>query len=266
MRWVVYQIASLAVLPALLLMLLPVPAWSQGPHGSAGTADTVDALARARRDMAAHMGGQTTTAVFVDRLEHSRHEGERTVLWDVDAWHGGDLHKLWLKTEGERLLHPGEFEHAEVQLLYSRAVSPFFDLQAGVRHDFEPGSRSYLVIGLQGLAPHWFEVDAALFLSDRGDVTARVEAEYDLLLTQRLILQPRLEIELAAQDVPRLGVGSGLGSADAGLRLRYEAHRSFAPYLGISWQQSFGATRDIHRRAGADTSTTLFVAGVRMWF
>jgi copper resistance protein B len=249
------------------LIVLGLRAEAGGPHGRPAAGESDDELVQARRDMAAHMGGQTTTMVMVDRLEYLRHDGDTALGWDLDVWHGGDLHKLWLKTEGERLLDPGEFEEAEVQLLYSRAMWPFFDLQAGVRHDFEPGpSRSHLVLGVHGLAPYWFELDAAVFLSDRGDVTSRIEVEYDLLFTQRLILQPRLEVELAAQDVPELGIGSGLGSVDAELRLRYEIRRAFAPYVGVSWQRAFGTTRDLRRLAGADTAATTFVAGVRIWF
>src|SRR5690606_20487158 len=133
--------------------------------------------------------------------------------------------------EGEN----GGLEHAEVQALYSRAVGPYFDLQAGVRQDLEPRPRrTYATIGIEGLAPYWFEVEGALFLSDRGGLSARLGASYDLRLTQRLILEPRVEASLAASDDAAVGVGRGLSDAEAGLRLRYEVRREFAPYVGVS--------------------------------
>ena len=156
-----------------------------------------------------------------------------------------------LKTEGE-----GEFggavEDAEIQALYSRAIGPFFDLQAGVRFDPEPDSRTHLVLGVAGLAPYMFHVDGALFLSDRGDLTARVEAEYDQKITQRLILQPRIEAEFAAQDIPKRDIGAGLTKVEPGLRLRYEIAREFAPYIGIEYEAKLGETADIARAGGED--------------
>lgn len=247
-------------------VLLVMPGVGQGASGHEGHGEEGDEMAAARAAMAAEMGEHTTTMVMADRLEYQRHDNG-ALLWDVDIWHGGDIHKIWFKSEGERTFDPGSLERAEMQLLYSRAILPFWNLQAGVRHDVEPSpSRSHLVVGLQGLAPYWFEVDAALFVSERGDVTARAEFEYELLFTQRLILQPRVELEFAAQDVPELGIGSGLGSVAAGLRLRYEWRRTFAPYVGVSWERSVGDTRELARAAGEDASSTSFVAGVRFWF
>jgi len=254
-------------IPALLgalLALLPLSGWSSDAHRHP-PAD--DGMARARHEMAHHMGGQTVTALFVDRLEYQRHDGDGALVWEVAAWRGGDIHRLWFKSEGERSLDPAELEDAEVELRYGRAVSPFFDLQAGVRRDFGPGqSRSHLALGVHGLAPHWFELDAAAYLSERGDLTAKVEAEYEVLLTQRLILQPRLEVALAAQAVPELEIGSGLGTVGAELRLRYEIRRTFAPYVGVSRHRAFGETRDLLRLAGRETDGTALVAGVRIWF
>ena len=163
-------------------------------------------------------------------------------LWDVQGWYGTDENKFWWKTEGE--LDSDGTEEAELQLLYSRAVSAFWDLQFGVRQDIEPTpSVSYAVIGLQGLAPQWFEIDMAAFIDENGDVSARLEAEYDLLLTQRLILQPRAEFDTGPES---LGIG---------LRLRYEIRREIAPYIGVSWQD----------RKGEDNFVSL-VAGARFWF
>jgi copper resistance protein B len=160
----------------------------------------------------------------------------------------------------------GDVGQAELQLLYSRAITPFFDVQAGVRQDFEPDSRAYGVLGLQGLAPYRFEIDAAAFLSEEGDLTARLEAEYDLLLTQRLALQPRVEVEAALDDVPDRALASGFTGAEAGLRLRYEIRREIAPYVGVSWRKALGDTADIVRAAGEEDETTALVAGVRVWF
>jgi copper resistance protein B len=196
--------------------------------------------------------------VQADRLEYQ--QDPDTWLWDVQGWTGLDRHKFWWKTEGDS-------EDAELQLLYSRAVSPFFDFQLGLRHDFEPGpQRSFAMIGLQGLAPQWFEVDSALFIADDGKLSARVEVEYELLFTQRLILQPRLEINLGASDEPDYALGSGLRSFDFGLRLRYEFHRKLAPYIGIEWQNLYGDTADIAGASGQDNHSTTAVVGVRAWF
>jgi copper resistance protein B len=175
-----------------------------------------------------------------DRLEYV--ERTETLLWDMQGWYGSDEHKIWLKTEGE--LDSGSAEKAELQLLYSRPVSAFWDLQVGIRHEFEPEpSQNHAVIGVQGLAPQWFEVDVAAFISEEGDISARLEAEYDLRITQRLILQPRAELETRPESV------------DLGLRLRYEIRREIAPYIGITWQDE----------AGQDDFTS-FVVGARLWF
>ena len=224
-------------------------------------------MAEARHKLHHHHGGANTYYFEGERLEFRTGEGDPAFLWDAQGWFGGDKHKIWAKTEGEYLFDDSEFEEAEVQLLYSRAVSPFFDAQVGIRHDINPDpSRTYAVIGLQGLTPYLFEVDAAAFISDKGDVSARIEAEYELLLTQRLILQPRTELNIEAQDVPELRLGSGLSTVDLGLRLRYEIKREFAPYIGISWEKSLGDTADFARAEGEDPSSVSFVAGVRMWF
>lgn len=210
------------------------------------------------------MGGQMTGKVMADRLEGQFGGGDR-IAWDAMGWIGGDLNKLWLKSEGEYLTGPGEFEGAEAQALWSRAITPYFDFQAGVRQTLEPVSRTDAVIGVQGLAPQWFEVDAAAFIGDGGDVTARLQAEYEIRLTQRLYLQPRAELNLAAQGIPALGVASGVTDAQAGLRLRYEIGRKFAPYVGVTWRGAVGGTRDLVRLGGGDTDETLFVIGVRAW-
>ena len=171
-----------------------------------------------------------------------------------------------MKTEGE-----GEFgreiESAEVQALYSRAIGPYFNLQGGVRQDLGPSpKRTYATVGFEGLAPYMFEVEGALFLSTKGDLLGRLEGYYDQRITQRLVLQPRVEFNLAAQDVPENGIGRGLTDAELGLRLRYEIRRQFAPYVGVSYLAQTGRTADFTRAQGKDPTTTSFVAGVRVWF
>jgi len=203
--------------------------------------------------------------VFVqaDRLEYRGDDS--TWLWDMQGWIGGDYRKFWWKTEGE--IDDGSAQEAELQLLYSRAISPFFDLQLGLRHDFDPEpSRSFVVVGFQGLAPQSIEIDAAVFISEDGDISARFVAEYELLLTQRLVLQPRFEIDFALQDVPELGLGGGVTSTDLGLRLRYEIRREVAPYIGISWQKSYGDTANYLEIAGKDANSFSVLAGIRLWF
>jgi len=206
-------------------------------------------------------------AVFrTDRLEYQINEGENTDLWDVQAWVGEDYNKIWLKSEGLWLTDKGEFEEAEVELLYSRNVATFWDLQAGIRHDFEPHpTRSFAVVGVEGLARYWFEVEAAAYISDDGDLSANLKAEYDLLLSQRLILQPRLEINAALQEVEGYNIGQGINDITLGARLRYEIRRELAPYIGVSWHQKVGQTADLAKADGEDTDVISFVIGLRIW-
>jgi len=223
-------------------------------------------MAQAREAVQKEHGATTAYFIQADRFEYRTNEGDPQFLWDAQGWYGGDKNKLWIKTEGEYAFEDDEFEDAEVQALWSRAFARYFDVQAGVRHDFAPGDdRTFGVLGVQGLAPYWFEVDAAAFVSGDGDVSARVEVEYELLLTQRLILQPRTELNFAVQDAPRNGIGSGLSTAEVGVRLRYEIKRELAPYIGVSWERAVGETADLVRAGGEDPSSVSFVAGLRFW-
>ena len=155
----------------------------------------------------------------------------------------------------------------ERTLLYSRLISDFFDVQAGLRYDFEPSpSRGYAVLGLQGLAPQWFEIDTALFISEKADVSARFEAEYELLITQRLVAQPLFELNLAFQDVDELDIAAGPSDMELGLRVRYEIYREFAPYIGIAYERDLFDTAEITREHGGDVDTVTFVAGIRLFF
>jgi copper resistance protein B len=237
-----------------------------GPAHAADLVYAPAAMARARAGMREEHGSMETYKFLVDQLEAKIGRGRDGFAWDGQAWYGGDIDKLWVKSEGE-----GEFgrapETAEVQALWSRAIDPWFDVQAGLRYDFRPDpERVYLVLGVQGLAPYWFEVDAAAFVSNKGDVSARVEAEYDLRLTQKLILQPRVEFDLALQDVPEIGVGSGLSTGEIGARLRYEIRPEFAPYVGIEYERAFGDTAAFRRSAGEERGGFSLLVGLRTWF
>jgi copper resistance protein B len=203
--------------------------------------------------------------LLVDRLEGWDAEPGRGLGWELQGWAGTDLDRAWLRSEGER--SDGSTEAASVELLYGRSVAPWWDLVAGVRHDLAPGdSQTHAAVGIMGLAPRMFEVEATAYLSERGRLSATVEVEYELLLTNRLILQPVLEADWHGSDDPSRGVGSGLGTAEAGLRLRYEIDRRFAPYLGVVHERAFGRTADQRREDGEGTRDTRVVLGVRVWF
>ena len=189
-----------------------------------------------------------------------------TFSWDIRGWVGGDYHRLWFKTQGDVPAN-GPVDRGEVQLRYSRMISPFWDLMLGARYDVEPDpSRAYAVAALHGLTPYFYEVDADFFVSEEGDVSARLEVEYQLLLTQRLILEPSFELNFAVQEVKELGIGPGLSDVELGLRLRYEIEREFAPYIGFVWERRVGRTADLARDMGEEVDSPAFVAGMRFWF
>lgn len=221
---------------------------------------------RAHRDMMREQGGRPFGTVLFNLAEYQVRNGRDGYRWDGEGWFGGDINRLTVKTEGEGTFREG-VDGAEAQALYSRAVGPYFNLQAGVRHDFKPTpTRTYATIGFEGLAPYMFEVEGAAFISPQGDVLGRLEGYYDQRITQRLILQPRIEINLSAQDMPRQRIGAGLTDAELGLRLRYEVTRRFAPYVGVSYEAKTGRTADYARADGQRPTSTSFVAGVRFGF
>lgn len=226
-----------------------------------------DAMASSREnDLRREHGGMTVYQILFNLAEYQARKGGDGYRWDGEAWIGGDINRFTLKSEGEGTFGK-PLEQAEVQALYSRALDPYWNLQAGVRYDFKPNpSRTYATVGVEGLAPGWFEVEGALFLSDKGDVLARAEGYYDQRITNWFVLQPRVEANFAAQDVRETGIGSGLTDLEAGLRLRYEGRREFAPYVGVSWERQFGDTARFSRARGNDTGGFSFVAGVRTWF
>jgi copper resistance protein B len=244
----------------------PPPAAFSGPGHAADTVFDPSDMGGAREELRAEQGALKAYSILIDQLEVRIGNGQDGYRWDAQGWYGGDINKLWITTEGEGSFGE-ETEDAEVQALWSRAITPWFDVQAGLRYDFRPEpTRGHLVAGVQGLMPYLFEVDAAAFVSDDGDVSARVEAEYELLITQRLILQPRAEVNVAAQEVAELGIGSGINDIELGLRLRYEFSREFAPYVGVHWERKLGETADFARDEGESVDDLFFLAGVRIWF
>ena len=209
------------------------------------------------------------TYVGFDELEIAATGEERVAEYDGEFWYGGDYHRLWLKAAGEHDVDGSEGV-VEVQALYSRTLSPFWNLQTGVRLDQAYGdrerARGHLGIGFEGLAPYWFEVEAFAWVSDAGDVSASLEASWDLLLTQRLILETEAETDFAIHAVESWGVGRGVNEIELGTRLRYEFVREFAPYIGYSWSRSVGHTADLARAAGEEASHGAVVIGLHWWW
>lgn len=223
-------------------------------------------MARARGILRREHGAFNGSMILFDLAEYQARESGDGYRWEAEAWFGGDINRLLVKTEGEGTF--GEpLESAELQVLYSRAISPFWNAHAGLRQDLRPEpSRTYAVLGIEGIAPYWFHISGQVFLSDKGDVRARAEGSYDQRITQRLILAPRVEFNISAQDMPSVGVGSGLSDVELGLRLRYEIRKKLAPYVGVEWARKVGDTARYARIAGEDANVTNFVAGIRFWF
>lgn len=211
-----------------------------------------------------HTGG-TNSFFLLDQLEYQDADDTSVLSWDASGWIGGDINRFWFRTEGERA--NGTTEEAEVQALYGRAISPWWDLVAGVRQDFKPGSpQTWAAFGLQGMALYGFEAEATAFLGENGQSALRLEGDYDILLTNRLILQPTAEVNLYGRNDHERGVGSGLANTEVGLRLRYEIVPEFAPYIGVTWNRNHGNTADFAREEGEDDDEARFVAGIRLWF
>ncbi|MDP5278497.1 copper resistance protein B [Sphingomonas sp. DG1-23] len=240
----------------------PAPPRDRAADSYWGAGAMATAQDKLRRE---HGGGRWSQLAF-NLAEYQARKGNEGYRWDGEAWIGGDRDRLALKSEGSGDFG-GAVESAEVQALYSRALDPYWNLQAGLRQDLGPGPRrTWAAIGVEGVAPWWFDVEGTLFLSTRGDLLGRIQSYYDQRITQDLVLQPRAELNLAAQDVPESATGAGLSDMELGLRLRYERIREFAPYVGVSWERKFGATADYARRRGDETGGTSFVAGIRIWF
>lgn len=219
---------------------------------------------RARGLLNDEHGNVFISKIMSNVLEYQTQNGEDGYRWDAEAWFGGDIDRLVVKTEGEGAR---SVDNAEIQVLYSRAWDHVTDLQIGIRQDIEPNpSRTYLAAGFETLLPYWFEAEGALFVGERGQVLGRLGGSYDFQLTQRLVLQPRAELNFAVKNDSAIGLGSGLSDAELGLRLRYEIQREFAPYIGVSWERKFGDTADYARGGGERAESTSFVVGLRAWY
>jgi copper resistance protein B len=203
---------------------------------------------------------------FLDQFEGRIGGPDGAFRWDGQAWIGTDYDKFWVKSEGFAQGN-GRVDDGRHEFLYDRAISPYFDLQAGLRTDLDSGTtRNWAAFGFQGLLPYFFDLEATGYVSDQGHLAARVQASYDLLITQRLILQPEAEFNFYSKADPGRSVGTGLSDIDAGLRLRYEISRKFAPYLGVAYEGKFGQTADFSRRDGGTAQGVRFVFGIRSWF
>jgi len=201
---------------------------------------------------------------LLDQLEWRRADHASALGWGAKGWVGRDVDRLWLRSEGDVV--DGRVEHAEVHVLYGRMIAPWWDVVAGVRQDMRPGpAHTWAALGVQGLAPYWFEVEATAYVATSGHTHLRLETEYELLLTNRLVLQPLVEVDLYGKADPERRLGAGLSSAHAGLRLRYEIRREFAPYVGVEWERTFFGTADFARAAGHKTAGARLVLGVRLW-
>jgi copper resistance protein B len=261
---------------------------------------TADAMAQdehsmSYREMADTMQMDDTTRfgkVLVDHLEwRDGDAGEGRGAWDAQGYYGGDYNKLWVKSEGSYVSRGGNagsstgggnsgahagsntggggtgIRDADVEIFWNRVISAWWNVQAGGRQDFGPGqSRTWAAVGIQGLAPQWFETEATVYASDEGRTSARLKAQYDLLLTQRLVLQPFAEANLYGRSDPEHQIGSGLSDLEVSVRLRYEIRREFAPYIGFVWLRRFGGTADLARSAGGDASDLELAVGLRVWF
>lgn len=230
---------------------------------AAQTADTVS-------HMRPHgMAWSRETFVLAEVLDYSPAVADRSLDYDFVAWSGGAVNRLWMKVDGG-VATRGRAMHGEYQLLYGRLVTPWWDAQFGARLDHSStnggsATRAGAVVGLQGLAPGWFEVEPSLFVTSSGNVSFDITASYDLFLTQRVVLQPRMESAVSLRDEADFGVGRGLSSSSFGIRTRFELQREFAPYVGVVWDRAYGRTADLARQAGAATGETRFVAGLRLW-
>ena len=206
--------------------------------------------------------------VMLERFEWRDGDApEARAAWDGQAWYGGDYDKLWIRSEGKYRANGSErgVHDADAEILWNRVISRWWNGQVGVRQDFEPG-RTWVAIGLEGLAPQWFETEATAYASDEGRTAARLKAQYDLLLTQRLVLQPLVEVNLYGRSDPQRQIGSGLSDVEVSARLRYELRREFAPYIGFVWLHRFGQTADLARATGGEASDLELTLGLRVWF
>jgi copper resistance protein B len=238
-------------------------------------------LAGAAHAQMAHGGGPASEAapfgapvpdqhvwahVILDQLEARIGPGQGSLRWDGEAWAGPDEWRVRLRSEGERAAD-GKVEDGQTEILYSKPIATFWDVQLGGRYDLDSGpGRGWVAAGIEGLAPGFFNVAATAYAGGQGRTAAKLKVSYDQLLTNRLILQPEAEVNLYGRSDPARRIGSGVSDLDAGLRLRYEISRKFAPYVGVTWAKKFGTTADLARRAGESTDDVRLAVGLRTWF
>lgn len=211
------------------------------------------------------------TFTLFEKAEFRTGDASDAAVLDAQGWIGGDYQRFWWKVEGEQETKGAKAGEFEAQALYSRLFSPFWDFQTGVRVDRQYSGRTrdtsgYFVVGLEGLAPYWFEVEPTLFVSEKGKASFRFTASYEQLITQRLVIEPRIDLNAAFQDDAKRNIAAGFNDAEFGLRLRYDIRRQFSPYIGVTWRRLLGATAGQARRSGEDVSTTSVVFGLRAWF
>ncbi|MBE0456218.1 MULTISPECIES: copper resistance protein B [Pseudoalteromonas] len=241
------------------------PKDARDPHAySAGTTLTEGPYALEGNERLTLADEHPFYALLGDRLEYN--EQANAGVFDLQAWYGTTFDRLVIKTEGD--FSEGSIEENQTDILWGHAVSAYWDTQAGVRLDYnkEGENRQWLAFGLQGLAPYWFELDMTAYVGERGNTAFTLEAEYELLLTQKLIIQPRAEITLYGKNDKQNELGSGLSSSAIGFRVRYEFTRQFAPYIGVEWSNKFGNTADYATSSGQSSNNTAFVAGIKFWF
>ena len=202
--------------------------------------------------------------VQLEEFEYlSSNEGDG-YAWSVQANRGNDSNKLWLRMQGLKIANELD-PTTSGEVLWWRPYSAFWGTQLGIRQDFGAGSHTYLAAGVEGIAPNWFKVEATAYLGDDARLSARLKGSYELRFTNRLILVPSLEANVYSKAEDERGLGAGLGNIEGGLRLRYELHRKFAPYLGYVWERSFAGTAD-RRPAGDSVNEHRFVAGIKLWW
>ncbi len=262
-----------AVINGALLLTLQLPCrGAQPPQGESGTvplAPPTEMMPNmSNTEMAALMAMDDSAAVgkvMLDQLELEGDSGRTTAAWDGQAWYGTDYNKVWFKSEGSP--NPSDHPESRNELLWDRIIARWWSLQSGVRYDLGQGpARAWAALGLEGLAPYRFDVEAALYVGDEGRTAARFRAERNLLITQRLILQAEFESDLYGKADPARQIGSGLSDFQLGLRARYEIRRKFAPYVGIAWRRDVGATAQYARGSGVGPSALQWVAGLHIWF
>ncbi|ODT86097.1 MAG: copper resistance protein CopB [Nitrosomonadales bacterium SCN 54-20] len=268
-----------AGLPAASAQVVPTPLSSRDTGSLPGSSTAQDRSAKQQRALnlppknwpSPVEDKRPNAFLLSDVLEYRPKANDSDFRWDIEGWYGGDYNRIWVKSEGERNTAFKADYDIDAQLLYGRFIKKYYDFQIGVRGETqtfrgENVARAHGVIGFQGLVPYNYEIESALFISQDGDVSARLQGSKDLLLTQRLILQARFETHAAIQKVERFTTGRGLNNIEFGLRLRYEIRREIAPYIGVSIDRSFFGTADLVRQDGGTPHQIRFVAGMRLWY